>query len=285
MDERGPRTPAGAIASLPMAGLLGFFFFMPWLTVSCDPKAAIPAAELAKMPHLPAGAAEAKEIAQASGWELARGEISPAEDCARQPKPAGGNQEFPKPKYWVYLGLAVPVGLLIVAVLGISHSLSWGGAGKIMLVLGVAGVVVMLVAASIDYVDDALDQSKDEMAKRAPGMVSRPGGMAFDAAVSQAGDKMREVLKTKATWYLWGSLGLYGLVVVCGLATVLAGEAPSEEWRHTHVETTLGASRPGPGATIHQAPPTRPSGLPDFGPNLTPPSPSETNNPATFRKP
>ena len=297
MDPSGPRTPVGVFLSLPIAGLLVLFFFMPWVTLSCDPKGIIPPEQLAKMPPQMMSGAEAKEIAHASGWELARGEISPAEDCPATAQAPSRNDEFPKPKYWVYLCLAVPAGLLIASFMGLSGNLSCRGAGRAMLLGGLAGVGLMIAAASIDYVDDAIDHVKADAAKAAPGAVFAGPGVIFDHSVAEAGDKMKQVLKTKATWYLWGSLGLYGVSAVLGLMTLAAPQSAPSEWRQDRVQARAPQDPIPPLSGLRQGEAPLPRGearsprvphpssgsLPDFGPDITSSSPSKTNNPARFR--
>jgi len=237
MDNTSPRPSAGVFLSLPMSIGLLVLFFMPWLTLSCDPGAVTQAPEFRGAADLPKEFTEPTVLAHASGWDLARGELTPGERFKREARGAQENEEGPPAKPWAYGGLVLPGLLVILALLCLFGRLTSPGTGKWMLLLGIAGVVLMLVAASVDYVDEAMDQAKEEM--RAHGM--RPGCRAFELNMAEAVSKTKEVIQTKATAYLWGCLVLYGLIGLCGLAAIGASEyvRPSQSvaWKQNKAGT------------------------------------------------
>ena len=253
MAERNPRRPVAVFLSLPTSiGLLALFF-LPWLRLSCNPRA------VNQAPDPPPAVKQltgTTVLAHASGWDLARGKLTPAKRFQEQARAAEGSQEGPPAKPWAYGGLVLPGLAAVFALLCLAGSVTPAGGGKCVLLLGIAGVVLMCVAASMDYVDEAMDKAKEEMA--AQGL--RPGCPAFRRSMAEAADKAKEVLQTKATPYLWASLVLYGLLGGCGLALIATPDdlpaAPGEPGR---VSPIPGHGRRGPG------------GLPDFGPDLTPP--------------
>ena len=222
MASKTSRPLTGAAASLPLAvGLVGLFF-CPWVELSCSPQAM-----LAAMPDeqgdappgmsfqdFAASAPELTPIGQASGWQLARGEMSPARDEETGEVKEVDQGKGPEARPWLYFCLALPVAALAAGGLALGGVLSVGTAGKILLVAGVAGAGLVGLASQTDYCDDILGQS------------------ACPIAAAKAKPQMEGLIRTEATPYLWTSLGLYGLLAVCGLSTLGVASAEAERW-HT----------------------------------------------------
>ena len=208
------RSRAGIVLSLPTSAMLVALFFMPWLKLSCNASAVAEKAQLRNLPAMPAELAKAKELAQASGWQLARGQMTPIGPLKSCDKTIGPDAELPKTRPWVYVCLAVPVLLVLVSGLGAMSSLSISGVGKAMLLLGVAGFVAVLLVTTVEYADEIIEKALAQL----------PGGQrsSLSQQISEAKSKMRELLQTKATPYLWVSLGLYGLIAICSVATLKA---------------------------------------------------------------
>jgi hypothetical protein len=265
MANPSPRPPAGVFVSLLVSiGLLGLFF-MPWLSVSCNLQGAPNAAELRGIEGLPVELTKPTVLARATGWNLARGELTPDERFKAQADQ--DNSEGPPAKHWAWAGLVLPGLLAGLALLCICGRLGAGGAGKWMLLLGIGGVALMFVAASMDYVDEAMDQAKEQMASFGAPL----GCRAFRQNMAIATDQAKKVIQTKTTAYLWGCLGMYVLIAGCGLAVMGAPEhvpAP-ESYAWQDGDEAIGANLgPGPAAPERETP--APAGLPDFGPPLTP---------------
>jgi hypothetical protein len=255
------------LISLPVSlGLLGLFF-VPWLTLSCDPKGLTLPPEIRGGSGVPKELRDGAVLAHASGWDLARGELTPADRFKEQAKAARGQQQGPPAKHWAYGGLVLPGMLVLVGLLCLSGKLTASGAGKWMLLLGIGGVVVMSLAASMDYVEEAVDKATDQMAAQGAPF----GGRAFQRQLDQAIDKAKDVLQTKATPYLWGCLALYGLTAVCGLASIGAPEP-----RRTAKPAAWKTDRGDPCAYLRGIPstpgrePREPAGMPSFGPGVGP---------------
>ena len=225
----------GAIISLVMAAALLGLFFMPWLTVSCDGKAVMASAPpeirqkttaLAQQTGVQASRlAEKKTLASASGWALAAGKLTPAEDLANSPnaKPPQANDGVPKSRWWVYMGLGLPGLLVLICGFAAIGPLP-RRAGKWMLLFGLTGMIVMIVASRVDYIDDVVERAAKEI-PRAKNMCIRNANRLRDQAkaqLEQTGAKMKEIIKTEPTVYLWVSLGLYGVIAACGLVSVMA---------------------------------------------------------------
>lgn len=269
MDNTRPRRPASVFVSLLMSLGLLVLFFMPWLRVSCNPGAASNAAELRGMEGVPEELTRPTVLASASGWDLARGELTPDDRFKEQARAAQENDQAPPAKHWAYGGLVLPVLLVGLALLCLSGKLTCSGAGKWMLALGIAGVVLMSVAASMDYIDEAMDQAKDQMAAHGAPV----GCPAFQQNVAAATDQAKEIIQTKATPFLWASLGIYVLIAGCGLVTLGAPQyvPPSESatWQHDREpmgrDVLPGSAIPGrdsrapsgPYGPIPHAPPTQ----------------------------
>ena len=247
-------------------GLL-VLFFMPWLTLSCDPRAVTQAPEFRGAADLPKEFTEPTVLAHASGWDLARGELTPEERFRGEASAAQENQEGPPAKPWAYGGLVLPGLLVILALLCLFGRLTSPGAGKWMLLLGIAGVVLMLVAASMDYVDEAMDKAKAEMRARGVG----PGCGSFEVNMAEVASKTKEVIQTKTTPYLWACLVLYGLIGLCGLAAIGASECvrppQSVAWKHDKAGTDRDPASLSAVPDPARWPPKRQF---SFGPDITP---------------
>ena len=272
MDKQSPRPPAGVFLSLLTSIGLVVLFFMPWLRVSCNPQGAAEAAELGGTQNVPEEFTKPTVLAHASGWDLARGKLTPEERFEAQARAAEQNQKGPPAKPWVYGALGLPVLVVLLALLCVSGKLTSSGAGKGMILFGIAGVVLMFVAASTDYIDDAMEQAEDEMAAQGAPLESP----AFQRNKSEAADKAKKIIQTKTTPYLWGSLGLYVLIAGCGMAAtgppLGVRSSASFDWQDEPEEADLAAV-----STIAENGGRVPSNAPSFGPPLTPTeTPAET---------
>lgn len=241
MASETSRPATGTVASLPLAVALAGLFFCPWVKLSCSPQAM-----LAAMPQesgkAPAGlsfedfasqAPELTPIGQASGWQLARGDMSPVRrESDRAPKINQG--DGPEPRRWLYVCLLLPAAVLVAGGVNLAGKLSDPGAGKILLVAGLAGAAAVGMASRTDYFDDIVHQSS------------------CPVSAAKARPQMERVIRTDTTPYLWTSLGLYGLLAVCGLSTLAAASNREEDWYAT------GASSP----SAQQAPRMQPPGVP-----------------------
>lgn len=217
MDKTRSRLQVAGLISLPMSVMLAVLFFMPWLELACDPKAVLASPQ---QTVLPPGiqVTEPKTIAHASGWDLARGKLTPADEFKHHADPASDQPKAPDDRPWVYACLVLPVLLALCGLMCVAGA-SPVAAGRGMLLLGVAGVILMLVAASVDYVDDMVAAAGDQASSA--GACKK----VFDSALTQAVPKMKEVFRTDTTWCLWGSVVLYSIVAGCGMAVLTAPRA------------------------------------------------------------
>jgi len=286
MNDAKLRPPTGVFLTLPAAmGLVGLFF-VPWLTLSCNPKAVTLPPEFGQVTGVPADPKDGVVLARASGWDLARGRLTPADRFKAQAELARQGNQHPPIKYWAYGGLVLPALLVGVALLCLSGNLTRSGAGKWMLLLGIGGVVLMCVAASMDYMEEAFDEATDQMAAQGAPM----GCPAFQRNLDEATDKAKDVLQTRTTPYLWGCLGLYVLTAGCGLMWVGATDpvraAPAAVWKTDTRDTRdpcayLRAIADGPARE-----PVRPPPLPGAAPPAPPQSaPAATGADAPLRPP
>lgn len=274
MDKQSPRPPAGVFLSLLTSVGLAVLFFMPWLKVSCDPQGVAEAAQAGGGANLPEEFTKPTVLAHASGWDLARGKLTPEKRFEAQARAAEQNQKGPPAKPWAYGALGVPAVVVLLGLLCISGKLTCSGAGKGMMLLGIAGVVLMFVAASTDYIDEAMEQAEDEMAAQGAPL----GDAAFQRNMSEAADKAKKIIQTKATPYLWGSLGLYVLIAGCGMAVTgpqrSLQQSASFDWQDEPEETDADLAAV---STIAENEGRVPSNAPSFGPPLTPTeTPAET---------
>ncbi len=245
-------------------------FFMPWLTLSCDPEAVTNTPGVRSEVELPQEFTEPTVLARATGWDLARGELTPDDrfkEMARQAQQSQ-SQDGPSAKPWAYGGLVLPGIVAVFSLVCLAGKLTSSGTGKWLLLLGVAGVVLMLLAVSVDYVDMAMDEAKEEMA--AQGMNPRQPGLKENMA--EAARMAKEVIQTKTTPYLWACLGIYVLIAGCGLAAMGASQslesAGSEAtWR----QDTADADNELPALAERPSQDRRePNDQFNFGPDITP---------------
>ncbi len=265
MTQNNSKPRTSVIVSLPIALLLIASFFMPWLKVSCNagqftktmqgPNATPMAAQTEAVPEITA------KIGQASGWELAGGNISLEAACAQQNNPIGSDKQPDlKNRTWLYLALVLPVLALLIGWFGVRGKATAGTVGTWLLLIGVAGTVIILMAASIDYVDDAMDQAANG---------SNCGQTPCPAAMQETKSQMKKFVKTKGTFWLWGSLGMYVLLVGCGIAARSTPLGPVEEEveeQESLSAPTFGNSMPSAGMRT----PGQEAAIPNFGPDLNP---------------
>ncbi|HUT58202.1 MAG TPA: hypothetical protein VNA25_10180 [Phycisphaerae bacterium] len=282
MSEGDCRSKLGAFVTFPAALGLLLMFFMPWVSLQCDPgskllqspglkvdtpQGPMPMAIGGNMPDGPV------KLLEASGWQLARGKVTPVTEsqCTRQQAQDG--EMAPKKRSWMYALLMLPALMLLVSAAALAGKISPGGAGKGMLFVGVMGVILTLCASGINYADDIFDADK---------LAACSGAKPCPRALADVKDKFSAVVKTKATPYLWGSLGLYGLVSLCGVATLLAPPKSLQETVHfRHEESMLGRwgspvpPMPPPPADPN-IPPIQPDEAMDFGPDIGASEPHES---------
>ena len=243
-------------------------FFMPWLTLSCDGEAVANAPGVRSEVELPKEFTETTVLARSSGWDLARGELTPDDRFKEMAGQAQQSQEGPPAKPWAYGGLVLPGIVAVLSLVCLAGKLTSSGTGKCLLLLGVAGVVLMLLAVSVDYVDMAMDSAKEKMADHGVNM-REPG---LKEGMAEAASKAKEVIQTKTTPYLWACLGLYVLIAGCGLAAMGTSQSiepaePAATWRQDTAEADddLPALAERPGRERRE-----PSDQFNFGPDIVP---------------
>ncbi|MDY7011066.1 MAG: hypothetical protein SVV80_09995 [Planctomycetota bacterium] len=268
MTQNNPKPRASMIAPLPLALLLAAFFFLPWLRVSCDASQFTETMQRCNASETPMTAQSGAipeitaKIGQASGWELAGGNISLDTAYARQDSPVGSDKPPLKSRTWLYMGLLLPVLALLLSWFGVTGKAKSTTVGTWLLLIGVAGTVIVILAASIDYVDDAIDHSLDQAAKS-----GGSGPTPCPAGLREAKSQMKKIVKTKGTVWLWSSLGMYVLLAGCGIAarsTPLGFVAEQE----TDSSPAFGNSMPYEGMRTPSQ-----GTVPNFGPDLIPREP------------
>jgi hypothetical protein len=238
------------LSPIPLAVGLVIAFFMPWLSVSCDP------GEVGRSLNSPQ-AAEINTVggvaAQASGYAIAEGRLNPTKPSAEALELLTANDSLLKHRPWLYLCLLVPVLIAAIALIGYADTISPGAAGKLVQVLSAAGLAIVLYASTFNYVSDAgaiYRQRRGADAEAA----------SDDAATVKAQRGLRQLVTTRPTRYLWGTVGLYGMSIAAGL---LACGAPRKKrlpaWQ---VDAPEVGRQPAP-------PPPGPLNAPEFGPELT----------------
>lgn len=280
-SDFNPRPRISMILPLPLSLLLIIFFFLPWLTISCDAGEFTKAMQkpgAANMPNMPpmTGMPEVTaKVGQASGWQLAKGNITLKGAYARKDGRPGSQNELLKSRPLLYMGLAAPILGLLLGGLGATGNAKPGTVGTGLLLLAVAGTVAVLWAASIDYVDDSMDKLQEEATKsRCRGPAPCLKGM------EQSKANMKKLIKTEGTGYLWASLGMYVLLAGCGIAGRTTPLEPGFQVEPASAPAITGAR------SLERRRRAGADELPDFGPDLTPKEPAgETEDAAASDKP
>jgi len=191
----------GSGLSLPMSLLLLIFFFLPWVEVQC----------------------QGVTLGEASGWQLTQGEISQAERF-QEPETSRKEDEqaeSPDARPWFILGLLAPIGLLLVGFVGLRGQWTPGNASAGLIVLGLLGVVVVILAVNVDYASEMtkdIEQSARAQKRSGP---QDPGAELGEEMAKEMTKQMGGYIKTKGTGILWASLTLYILVGGCGVANLI----------------------------------------------------------------
>lgn len=220
----------GAWVSFPASAGLLVLFFMPWLRLSCAP-------DVERLRPIMAGSGSQDEqvarammenfsqgpvaVGEATGWQLACGRISQVRPVGSQVVCTPPARQKPRIRPWVFLLLIVPVFLLVLSGAALAGMSTVQGASRGMMWLGLLGVILVFCVSRVDYVNDAFDAQKTPPPTR-----KRPSPPPL--ATEQAKEQLRALVKTEPTDYLWGSLGLYALVSVCGLAGLLGRRSAAE---------------------------------------------------------
>ena len=279
METQDSRPRIGVILSVPMSLLAGVLFFMPWLSVSCDAKGLAEMAEsgaVDQLPTLPPQMTGETEIAQASGLELACGEATPVGMFKGAASARSGEQGLPS-RWWLYGGVVLPLGLLVVCGLCLAGTMQAATGGKVMFFLAFAGVGMMYTASRISYADDAVAKARSEFVAHAPpGAVANMG--AVDEQLDQVAEKLADVVITSPTGMLWLTMGAYGVVCICAACTIGSPTPASEKAIAAHADPSHHPQyRPA-------SAPSRPhvnrrrganGDLPQFGPDLFTPAGSD----------
>ncbi|MHC4982125.1 MAG: hypothetical protein ACYTF6_03025 [Planctomycetota bacterium] len=233
MEEETSLHRVGSGVSLPMSLLLGIFFFLPWVSIQCG----------------------GMEIGEASGWQLTVGtasESSMLETAESKPQAGAGSLgEHVDARPWFILGLVVPVAVLVIGLKGFNGTMPSVSCGKALMGLGALGVMVVLLAANVDYSEIVTKNVNSQCARlqsaQGPGC---PAAFGQDVT-SQMEEQLASQLKTRGTGILWASLVLHILVAACGAANLLLpnlAASPQQAAGLPPVEIQRGPPRPPAGA-------------------------------------
>jgi hypothetical protein len=172
----------------PLALVLLILFFVPWVNLTCN----------------------GMELASASGLQLTVGSISPSPMLEKQMDKEPSDGEGPDARPWFIMGLLVPLGLLATCALMLTGRFGLAGGGKILIVLGVVGLLVMILAANVEYRDEMME---DQASSDSQGPSDFP--------ISQ--NDVAKMINTEAGGAVWTSLVLYVLIALMGAVETFFG--------------------------------------------------------------
>ncbi|MGC9453899.1 MAG: hypothetical protein ACP5HU_03460 [Phycisphaerae bacterium] len=202
-------------------------------------------------------------MARASGVDLARGQLDAYRD--RYDVPAI-QESFPPKRQWVLFGAVIPGVFLLTCLAALTRVVSRDRAGGYLALGALVGIAVLVLAATTDYYEDIrarVEQEGNIRVARHDTEIAALTGTFRSMQILGGSD----TFKTHTTRYFWASMGLYVLVLGCGLVCRLP-EDPEPAPREMGCEGPLlrhrlafEARQPGP----MNAGPSPP---PDFGPSL-----------------
>jgi len=136
---------------------------------------------------------------------------------------------------WYFLCLLLSLAILAVSALSTLGKMPQANAGMVLIGLAVVGLIMMILAATVDYGDeieegimDKVKESSQEIERAPTGYTegSRAFGMTDAGAIARGAmrDMARKAAEnswTETTGVLWFSFVLYILVGLCGAANLL----------------------------------------------------------------
>lgn len=178
----------------------------------------------------PFPAPEWKNLAEASGFDLTIGRWIETH--------GDGSVEHTAPTIWPMLGMALPIGILVVALLNLVGKMSSRTAWWTLLILGAAGAVVVGVAAVVFCPHDQMNRHVAEAIAARPYGRSVPGYSSLFSGVPSEPYRLRDVPVTQTTANLWCSVGMYGMLVVGAVVSLLPGRLKDLVKRMVRVDGT-----------------------------------------------
>lgn len=206
--EMLPRAGSGLSALLTV--VLVVLFFVPWVKVKCN------------------GPMGRTTVAKATGWQLATGDVTNVQPPQissggwTQTSSQGPTADIDA-RPWFYLGLLIPLAGALLSALSFSGHLALGPAGKGLIVVGILGVVIAILAANVDYSDEMKLPPPKQTTPQASGDPGQALGNAMGEAMMQGIMKpaTTQALVTVPTGAVWWSLALYVIVAVCGVINLV----------------------------------------------------------------
>jgi hypothetical protein len=202
--------------TVPTSLLLVGLFFMPWVNVSCHAPSELAIdvdqsmAELTEMPPVEG------LVGHATGYDLARGRITPADGGSKSLSVSIGSREVPAPRFWMYAALVVPGFLAVLGVLTLLGPLPPHNGGRSITLLALIGAAVVFSGTQIDYVSEYASNAEDQ-GMLTGGTSKRLRPWQRQREINRIKQELRKGVVQQTTWYPWVSLGLYGLVGLCGV--------------------------------------------------------------------
>lgn len=194
--------------------LLIVFFFLPWLRLRYETWSFL------------SSSMESRQAGNASGLQLAQGTMTTVSHhqtaflaCLRK----GQYNEAIKPRPRFYAGLAIPLVLLMMSLLGLKGRLKTGRLGACMLILAIPGVVMMVQVTDVDYAQDFVAKLIQEEPAHRPWV----SGSLPPRPRREIEEVIAEDYETRPTFIFWTSLVFYALIAFCGLLNLIISAVPA----------------------------------------------------------
>ncbi len=210
------RFPFASLLTVPTSLLLVGLFFMPWVNVSCRAPSELAIDVDRSMAELPEMPRVEGLVGHATGYDLALGRVTPIEGSAEPPRVSIGSREVPAPRFWMYAALVVPGFVAVLGALTLLGPLPPHNGGRSITLLALIGAAVVFAGTQIDYVSEYAANAEDQGMLTA-GASKRMRPWQRQREINRIKQELRKGVVQTTTWYPWVSLGLYGVLGLCGV--------------------------------------------------------------------
>lgn len=250
MDIRIRRRLQAILASAGMFLACGVLFFAPWVRLGCDPQTILVKPITVGEAHRDQALASPQQIATASGWDLAWGQMSVNPDLQRfreVPTQQIAEKSL-QPRYWLLAGLAVPVAGVLICLLATTSNARIDSTGFAMKVLAIFGLIVLATVVTEDYVFQTQPLAAEIILTQAEVCWLTPGQQEFTEPLRQASRRWSLAAQARPTpWLLIGFPLYVGIGLVGFYCTRLeAGLCHAHRCRSSAMPLRADAAQPPP---------------------------------------
>ncbi len=211
MDIRIRRRLQAILTSAGMFLACGVLFFAPWVRLGCDPQAILVRPITVGEAHRDRALQSPQQIATASGWNLAVGQLAVNPDLNRFDEVPTEQiaEKSIQPRYWLLAGLAVPVAGVLICLLATTSNARIDSAGFAIKVLAIFGLIVLATVITEDYVFQTQPLAAEMILTQAEICWLTPGQQEFTEPLRQASRRWPMAAQARPTPWLLLGFALY----------------------------------------------------------------------------